>query len=160
MTIPTTPLWPWILLSDSSTSDCKGIKKKVTINYDYKDRKSSKSESRCQPFWLVLLFFGNVATEQWNARNYGTTLSPLTEYSSMYKKSMRTWIKVSCWPRKCGLPRSKQDVGICYGKLRDIVVECEMLFLTTVDDILLFVEFSDALRKEAMSGCSWWRWIS
>ena len=38
--------------------------------------------------------------------------------------------------------------------LRDIVVECEMLFLTTVDDILLFVEFSDTFGKEAMSGCS------
>ena len=29
-----------------------------------------------------------------------------------------------------------------------------MLFLTTFDDILLFVEFSDTLGKEAMSGCS------
>ena len=37
---------------------------------------------------------------------------------------------------------------------RDIVVECEMLFLTTVDDFLLFVEFSDILGKEAMRGCS------
>ena len=33
-------------------------------------------------------------------------------------------------------------------------MECEMLFLTTVDDILLFVEFSDTLGKETMSGCS------
>ena len=51
--IPITPLWLWILFSDSSTSDCQE-EKKIVIRHDHKESKHEKVNCNSHHFHFLL----------------------------------------------------------------------------------------------------------
>ena len=55
--IPITPLWLWILFSDSSTSDCQE-EKKIVIRHDHKESKHEKVNCNSHHFHFL---FGKIS---------------------------------------------------------------------------------------------------
>ena len=109
-----TPLWPWILFSDSSTSDCQEQK----YHYELWTLlvKTSKSQLKCPPFCLLWLVF--------RRRCHGTRdpLRVVGNFSEPPIRKAAVSIKWACVLETCSntAGREEQERGLMKEKAKEI----------------------------------------